>query len=150
MAGMDGDGSYDPSAFLTLLPFLDGTHQMIFGDRLSGTMEKGAMPFLHRYVGTPLLTPFLSLVMKQWIGDVNAGQRCLTRGLYERMHLTTSGMECASQIFLEAQRCGAHIQGVPTVYRRDLRQGPSHLSPLRDGWRHVCCIAQYVFRIKNT
>ncbi len=54
----DADDSYD---FSNLSPFLDELRRgsdLVMGNRFLGGIEPGAMPFLHRYLGNPVLSFF--------------------------------------------------------------------------------------------
>ena len=52
----DSDGSYDWSNVMPFLQLLRGGHDLVMGNRFRGSIEAGAMPFLHRYLGNPFLT----------------------------------------------------------------------------------------------
>jgi glycosyltransferase involved in cell wall biosynthesis len=71
----DADDSYD---FESLMPFLeklrDG-YDLVMGNRFKGGIKKGAMPFLHRYLGNPVLSFIGRLFFKIKIGDFHCGLR---------------------------------------------------------------------------
>src|SRR3989338_2642265 len=50
----DPDNSYDFNEIPIFLSYLI-EHDVVLGSRFAGTIEKNAMPFLHRYVGNPAL-----------------------------------------------------------------------------------------------
>ena len=57
----DSDDSYDLAG---IMPFLDKLREgfdLVMGNRFKGEIALGAMPFLHRYLGTPVLT-FISRI----------------------------------------------------------------------------------------
>ncbi len=57
----DADDSYD---FTRLEPFVDRLRQgdeLVMGNRFKGGIKPGAMPWMHRYVGNPVLTGILNL-----------------------------------------------------------------------------------------
>src|SRR5204862_1748900 len=52
----DADDSYDFSDLMNFLLLLRQDYELVVGNRFKGGIEKGAMPFLHRYVGNPFLS----------------------------------------------------------------------------------------------
>jgi glycosyltransferase involved in cell wall biosynthesis len=79
----DSDGTYDFTALPHFLqPLIDGV-DMVLGDRLNEGMEKGAMPWLHRYVGNPVLTGTMNLIFGSEIGDAHCGLRSITKSFYD-------------------------------------------------------------------
>jgi hypothetical protein len=107
------------------------------GSRLRGTIEEGAMPWLHRRLGTPVLTGLVNLLFRTRITDVNCGQRALKASAVPRLHLRAGGMEFASEMVIKAALAGLRIAEVPVDFRRDRRGRPPHLRTWRDGWRHL-------------
>lgn len=131
----DADGTYDFSELPRLLGPLKNGADMVIGSRFRGTMEKGAMPWLHRRIGNPILTWFLNVFFKAGVSDAHSGFRAFSREALQRMRLRSSGMEFASEMVMEAVRRGLRIEEVPITYRR--RMGDSKLSSFSDGWRHL-------------
>ncbi|MDD3247361.1 MAG: glycosyltransferase family 2 protein [Methanosarcina sp.] len=132
----DADNTYD---LLELDKFLDplmaGEADFIMGSRLKGEIKKGAMPWLHQYIGNPILTGMLNFLFKTKISDAHCGMRAFTKEALEKMNLKTHGMELASEMIIEAARCGLRITEVPITYYS--RRAPSKLRSFQDGWRHV-------------
>jgi len=132
----DADNTYD---LLELDKFLDplmaGEADFIMGSRLKGEIQKGAMPWLHQYIGNPLLTGMLNFLFKTKISDAHCGMRAFTKEALEKMNLKTHGMELASEMIIEAARCRLRITEVPITYYS--RRAPSKLRSFQDGWRHV-------------
>ena len=133
----DCDGSYDFSQCGFILEKLREGDGLVVGNRYQGGIEKGAMPFLHRYLGVPLLS-----LMGRWryqveIGDFHCGIRGFDREKALRLKLQCGGMEFATEIIGKFAKSGEKICQVPVRLRRDLRNGPSHLRAIPDGWRHV-------------
>ena len=95
------------------------------------------MPFLNRYLGTPVLTFLINLFFKSKISDVNCGLRALTRKAFDSLHLKAGGMELASEKVIKASLLGLKIVEIPTSLFPDNRDRPPHLRPFRDGWRHL-------------
>jgi hypothetical protein len=94
------------------------------------------MPWLHRYIGNPILTGFLNLLFHAEISDAHCGMRAFTRDALKKMNLRSSGMEFASEMIIEAARKKLRITEVPITYR--VRGGGKpKLSSFSDGWRHL-------------
>lgn len=133
----DADDSY---ALEALDPFVDelrrGT-QLVMGNRFEGGIEPGAMPWLHRYVGNPILSFLGRLFFRNDIGDFHCGLRGFDRDAVLALDLRTTGMEFASELVVKASLFGLSIGEVPTILRRDGRSHPPHLRTWRDGWRHL-------------
>jgi glycosyltransferase involved in cell wall biosynthesis len=133
----DADDSYD---FTNLMPFLEKLREgydLVMGNRFLGGIKPGAMPFLHRYLGNPVLSGMGRLFFRIPIGDFHCGLRGITKAAYERMNLHATGMEFASEMVLKASLLGLRIIEVPTTLSLDGRSRPPHLRTWRDGWRHL-------------
>jgi hypothetical protein len=133
----DGDQSYD----FSLTPrFIDKAREgsrFVIGSRLRGRIEPGAMPTLHRYLGTPVLTWILNRLFGTRISDCNCGMRCLDRSTFFSLGVVSPGMEFASEMIVKAAVMGVHITEVPIDFYRDARDRRPHLRSFRDGWRHL-------------
>ena len=133
----DGDMSYD----FSLLPrFIDAARNpstFVMGSRLRGTIEDGAMPPLHRYVGTPVLTWILNLLFGTRISDCNCGMRLIERKTFFTLGVVSPGMEFASEMIVKAAVVGVGIAEVPIDFYKDRRNRRPHLRSFRDGWRHL-------------
>lgn len=133
----DADDSYD---FLELPRLLDKAregHRYVMGTRLGGTIMPGAMPFLNRHLGTPVLTGILNFLFGTRISDCNSGMRCIEREVVLSLGLSSPGMEFASELIVKAAIAGVPIVEVPITLHPDKRGRPPHLRPWRDGWRHL-------------
>ncbi|RRG10382.1 MAG: glycosyltransferase family 2 protein [Lactobacillus sp.] len=139
----DPDNSYD---FFHLLPFierLEAGDDLVMGNRFKGGIEDGAMPPLHRYLGTPVLSFIGRLFYHNKIGDFNCGLRGYNRDRILALHLRTSGMEYASEMIVQSSLHNYKISEVPTVLRVDGRSTKPHLSTWSDGWRHLRFLLMY-------
>lgn len=131
----DADESYDFSQLGSFLALLEDGADVVMGSRLKGTIHNGAMPWLHRRVGNPLLTWILNLFFGAGVSDAHCGMRAFRRDLLARLDLRSSGMEFASEQVIRAAKLRLDIREVPIDYRR--RVGTSKLSSFSDGWRHL-------------
>jgi len=139
---MDPDGSYDPEDIPNVLkPLLEGNADFVMGNRLKGKMDGGAMPWLHRRVGNPILTWILNVLFKTGIGDAHCGMRAIRKDALEKLPLRCKGMEFASEMIIEAAKKGLRIVEVPIKYHP--RIGESKLSSFKDGWRHLRLMLLY-------
>ncbi len=133
----DADASYDFSSIERFIrPLQDGA-DLVMGNRFQGGIRPGAMPWKNRYLGNPVLTSVLNLLFDAGIGDAHCGLRGFTRSAFQRMQLESTGMELASEIVVKAAKGRMEIIEVPTTLDCDGRDRPPHLSPWRDGWRHL-------------
>jgi len=133
----DADDSYD---FSNLQPFLDRLRagdQLVMGNRFKGGIKPGAMPFLHRYLGNPVLSGIGRLFFKSKIGDFHCGLRGFEREAILGLELRTTGMEFASEMIVKATLNNLRISEVPTILYPDGRSRRPHLRTWHDGWRHL-------------
>lgn len=133
----DADDSYD---FLEIPRFVakwrEG-YDFVMGNRLKGEIKSGAMPWLHRYIGTPVMSRIVNLFFRTGIGDVNCGMRGFTKETYNGLGIRTTGMEFASELIVKASKLGARVAEIPITLWPDKRGRPPHLRSFRDGWRHL-------------
>jgi len=130
----DADLTYDFADIPRFLAELQGGADMVVGDRMSN-IHPGAMPWLHRYVGNPLLSGFLNLLFHTGINDAHCGMRAVRRDRLEQLQLRATGMEFASEMIVRAAKERLDIREIPIEYHP--RGGESKLSSFRDGWRHL-------------
>jgi glycosyltransferase involved in cell wall biosynthesis len=136
----DADDTYDLLEAPGLLRELDKGHDLVIGSRLRGTIHPGAMPALHRWLGTPTLNFFINRLHAKdgvRISDCNSGFRCFTRSAFATWEVEGSGMEFASEMLLKALKSRAKISEVPITLRPDTRDRQPHLKTWRDGMRHL-------------
>ncbi len=133
----DADDSYD---FTNLMPFVEELRKgadLVMGNRFKGGIAPGAMPPLHRYLGTPVLSFIGRLFFRSSIGDFNCGLRGFRRDSAVKLGLQATGMEFASEMIVKAALAHQSITEVPTTLAKDGRSRPPHLNTWRDGWRHL-------------
>ncbi|KPN19633.1 dolichol-P-glucose synthetase [Xanthomonas sp. Mitacek01] len=133
----DADDSYDFSALAPMLASLRDGNELVMGNRFRGGIASGAMPFLHRYLGNPVLSFLGRLFYRAPIGDFHCGLRGFHRETMLRLDLSSSGMEFASEMVVKAALYRVRIAEVPVRLSRDGRSRPPHLRTWRDGWRHL-------------
>jgi glycosyltransferase involved in cell wall biosynthesis len=133
----DADDTYDFSRLDAFVDSLRGGNQMVIGNRFRGGIRSGAMPFIHRYVGNPLLSFAGRLFFSSPIGDFHCGLRGVDRAAALQLRLKAPGMEFASEMIVKATLAGWRIAEVPTVLSAANGSRVSHLRSWRDGWRHL-------------
>ncbi len=133
----DSDDSYEFGDIPALLRELRAGGELVMGSRFRGTIHPGAMPFLHRFVGNPVLTFILNFLFGAGISDVHCGLRGFSREAIRGLNLRSTGMEFASEMIIRAAQERLSIREVPTSLRPDGRDRRPHLRTFRDGWRHL-------------
>jgi len=139
----DADNSYDFSCLEAFVKKLRAGADLVMGNRFRGGIEKGAMPFLHRYLGNPVLSFLGRLFFKINIRDFHCGLRGFSREKILQLELESTGMEFASEMVVRASLANYVIEEVPTILRPDGRSRPPHLRTWRDGWRHLRFLLMY-------
>lgn len=130
----DADLTYDFAEIPRFVAELENGSELVMGDRMDN-IQPGAMPWLHRYVGNPLLSGTLNFFFKTGIRDAHCGMRALRRDVLPRLDLRTTGMEFASEMVIRAGKEDLKVSEFSIDYHP--RGGTSKLSTFRDGWRHL-------------
>ncbi|HEX7517102.1 MAG TPA: glycosyltransferase family 2 protein [Chthoniobacterales bacterium] len=145
----DADLTYD---FRELTPFVEEFRkgaEFVMGSRFRGSIEKGAMPGLHRYFGTPFTTWILNRIYRSHYSDIHCGMRGLTRAALEKIDLKSQSWEYASEMVLKAARLGLATAEVPVRFYKDREGRVSHhrrmgwLSPWIAGWLNLKVMLVY-------
>jgi glycosyltransferase involved in cell wall biosynthesis len=130
----DADLTYDFGDIPRFVAGLQEGAELVMGNRM-GNIQPGAMTWLHRYVGNPLLSGFLNVLFRTGVRDAHCGMRAVRRDRLEALGLRTTGMEFASEMIVRAAKEKLDIREIPIEYHP--RGGESKLSSFRDGWRHL-------------
>lgn len=128
----DADCTYD---FRELTPFVEQFregHEYVMGSRWKGSIERGSMPALHRYFGTPFTTFILNRVYSSHFTDIHCGMRGITRDALERMNLQSQSWEYASEMVLKSVKMSLDTAEVPVTFLKDRDGRVSHHK--REGW----------------
>ena len=139
----DADDSYDLANLMPFVEKLREGYDLVMGNRFKGGIQKGAMPWHHRYIGNPILSFLGQLFFKAPAKDFHCGLRGFTKSAIKTMNLQTTGMELASEIVIKASILGMKVCEVPTTLAPDGRDRPPHLRSFRDGWRHLRFLLLY-------
>src|SRR6266513_3416170 len=153
----DADASYDFLQIPNIVEKLREGFDLVQGCRLpagGGSIQPGAMPFLHRWIGNPLF----SFLVRKWfhapVNDVYCGLRGFTKAMYNRLDQRCTGMEFATEMVIKASLRGEKIAEVPITLYADRRTSHApHMKTLRDGWRtlryFLMCSPGWLFLIPS-
>jgi len=133
----DSDGSYDFTEVGKFIEKFEGGYDIVLGNRFLGGIEKGAMPFLNRYVGNPLLTFITRFLYGKGFGDTQCGLRGGRRQALLDLNLKSDQFEYASEMVVRALQSDFRLAEVPIHLRNDDPSRKPHLRPFRDGFRHL-------------
>ena len=145
----DADLTYD---FRELSPFVEEFRkgaELFMGSRYRGGIEKGAMPGLHRYFGTPFTTWIVNRIYRGRYTDIHCGMRGITRAALEKIDLKSQSWEYASEMVLKSARLGLATSEVPVKFYKDREGRLSHhkragwLSPWLAGWLNLKVMLVY-------
>jgi hypothetical protein len=101
------------------------------------------MPFLHRYLGNPVLSFTGRLFFQIPIRDFHCGLRGFDADKIRSLGLRTTGMEFASEMIVKAKFFNLRMEEVPTTLDPDGRTRKPHLKTWQDGWRHLVFLLVY-------
>ena len=130
----DADLTYDLGEIPHFVAELEDGADFVIGDRMDN-IRPGAMSWLHRYVGNPILSSLLNVFFRTGVKDAHCGMRAVRRDRLPALDLRTTGMEFASEMVIRASKERLDIRQLPIEYHP--RAGESKLSSFRDGWRHL-------------
>jgi len=135
----DADGTYDLSKIPQIVrPVLEGDADVVLATRLDRATRE-SMPFLHRYLGTPVITFLTSRACGRRVtADSQTGYRAFRREQMLGVGLQSDGMELASEMLIKAARADFRIRDIDGGYAA--RIGQSKLDTWSDGWRHLMLI----------
>jgi glycosyltransferase involved in cell wall biosynthesis len=145
----DADMTYDFTEIPKFVNELESGSDLIIGNRFKGGVEKGAMPFLNKYLGNPFLSMVARVFFKIQIGDFHCGLRGIKKNVYDNLNLKSTGMEFASEMIVKAAILNFKITEIPTVLRKPPFERTPHLKPFRDGFRHLYLIISHTLVKKN-
>lgn len=145
----DADSTYD---FRQIGPFVDAFragYDFVMGSRWKGSIEKGAMPALHQYFGTPFTTWILNMLYSSDFSDIHCGMRGMTLDAFRDMALESQSWEYASEIVLKSVHMGLRTTEVPVRFLKDKEGRVSHhkrmgwFSPFQAAWINLRAMFVY-------
>ena len=139
----DSDDSYDFTQLGDFVTKLRDGYDLVMGNRFQGGIRRGAMPFLHRFVGNPGLSWLGRLFFRCPVGDFQCGLRGFRKEAIDKLELQTTGMEFSTEMVVKATLFNLRIIEIPTTLSPDGRDRPPHLRTWRDGWRYLRFLLLY-------
>lgn len=137
----DADGTYLYEDALDLYQETKKSDaDMGIASRLKGRIEKDAMPPLHRWLGTPVLTWLINRLFGGRLSDCNSGFRCIRKDSFGRWDIRATGMEFASELLIKALKNDARSVEIPSGLTPSPVPRMPHLRTWRDGMRHLLFI----------
>lgn len=133
----DADDSYNFSEIMPFLEKLREGSEFVIGNRYKGNLEKGAMKWAHKYIGTPVISFLGRLRYRVKIGDFNCGLRGYKTSSINNLNCSCSGMEYATEMIIRAKKANLKIDEIPINFYKDKRTKESHLKSIQDGIRHL-------------
>jgi glycosyltransferase involved in cell wall biosynthesis len=134
----DSDCSYPVKEVPKLIePLRLQKADFVLGSRLDGKIDKGAMPYLNRHLGTPFLSFLIRTLLRLPVSDCNSGMRAFNRNIYKSLDMKCPGMEYASEMLIKIAKNNIKYIEVPIHFQKDQRDRKPHLKRWRDGWRHL-------------
>lgn len=132
----DADDSYNMLEMTELYDKLKEGYDLVIGNRYYN-IEKGAMNFWHRYLGTPILTKMINRKYKLKLNDINCGLRGFKTESIKKLEIKSDGMEFASEMIIKFAISKMKISEVGINFYKSKRIGKSHLKPIKDTIRHI-------------
>ena len=139
----DSDDSYDFTQIGDFVSKLREGYDLVMGNRFHGGIQSGAMPFLHRYLGNPVLSGLGQLFFGCTVSDFQCGLRGFRKDTIDKLELQTTGMEFSTEMVVKATLFKLRIAEVPTTLAPDGRGRAPHLRTWHDGWRYLRFLLLY-------
>ena len=133
----DSDFSYDLYNLNSFINYLRDGYDLVMGNRFKGGIEDGAMPFLNRHIGNPILSKFAKFCFPCPINDFHSGLRGFKKDKILNLNLESEGMELASEIVIRSVINNYKMIETPIILRNNGIDRIPHLKPFKDGLRHV-------------
>jgi glycosyltransferase involved in cell wall biosynthesis len=133
----DADDSYDFSDLGPFVEQLRNGYDLVAGNRFKGGIHPGAMPWLHRKLGNPVLSFVGRRLYGTPAGDIYCGLRGFDRKKIEALDVRASGMEFAIEMIVKASNKGLRVTEVPTTLSPDAEGRVPHLNTWKDGWKSI-------------
>lgn len=106
----DADESYDFANLDLFVKKPREGHDLVMGNRFLGGVLPGAMPFMHRYVGNPILSGLGRFLFGAVVGDFHCGLRGFRKDAYTRLQLQTVRLAVGRLGLCRSRTDGEHAQ----------------------------------------
>jgi glycosyltransferase involved in cell wall biosynthesis len=141
----DGDGSYDFREIPHFLAQFKKGHDIVMGNRFKGGIERGAMPFLNKYLGNPGITGLIWIFHGSAFGDTQCGLRGGSKKALQDLNLVCDQFDFASEMVIRAHQGDYKLAEIPVKLRPDDVTRKPHLRRWRDGVMHSKLILRLAF-----
>lgn len=142
----DCDNSYKFENIKDFVSLLEEDADLVIGNRFKGKMEKKAMPFTHKYIGTPIISLIGNTLYKIKVSDFNCGLRAIKKDSFKELDFKCGGMEFATEMLIKAKKNNLIIKEVPINFYKDNRDRKPHLRTVKDGIRHLKVLVGELFK----
>lgn len=138
---MDGDGQHDPADIPKLLARLNEGHDLVVGARQS----KRDQASTSRWAANMLYNRLASLLVDRPVDDLTSGFRAMRLPLFrEILPLLPNGFSYPTTTTMTFFRAGHSVCFEPIAVASRHSDAPSHIRPLRDGFRFLTIIFKVV------
>lgn len=128
----DADGTYPLEDAPAFVREARAREAIVLGSRFSGRIMPGAMPTLHRLVGSPATRLLLRVLLGVRCSDPHSGMRAMRRSVFEVVRPVLGGWEFTVEMLVNAMRRKVDIVEIPITFSE--RAGTSKLRALPEGW----------------
>ena len=118
-------------------------YDLVAGNRFEGGIHPDAMPWLHKWLGNPVLSFVGRRLYGAPVGDIYCGLRGFDREKVAALDIRSTGMEFAIEMIVKATMNGLRVTEVPTTLSPDAEGREPHLNTWRDGWRSIRLLLLY-------
>ena len=129
----DADCTYDFREITKFLDQLSKGYDFVIGSRFKGHIQKGAMPFAHRYFGTPITTAIFDFIHGVTYSDIHSGMRAMPTDVFKSILPQESGWQYASEMLAKVRHRKLRSIEVPINFFTAPNNRKSHLK--RGGWK---------------
>lgn len=131
----DADDSYDFSAIAPFIKTIQEGYDLVMGNRFTGKIMPGAMPWQHKLFGNPMLSFLGRGFFGSPVGDFYCGLRAFSKKAWKEIDLQTTGMEYAIEMVAKISLQKMKITEIPITLYKDGRQRKPHLKTWHDGFK---------------
>lgn len=141
---IDGDDTYPAEHASELIePILNGTAEMVIGDRLSSTyFQENKRPFHN--IGNRMVRDIINHVFRSNVQDIMTGYRAFSHAFVKTFSIQSDGFEIETEMTIHALDKNLAIETVIVNYRDRPMGSESKLNTYRDGYRVLKMIGQLV------
>ncbi|MDR2063410.1 MAG: glycosyltransferase family 2 protein [Candidatus Nomurabacteria bacterium] len=145
---VDGDNSYPANKAREMIkPIIEGTADMVLGDRLSLDYAKQNSRFGH-VAGNRLIKRIINKIFSANIHDAMTGYRAFSRRFVKSFAILSGGFELETEMTIFALNHKFRIHQLPVRYQKRLKGSNSKLRTVPDGCKILLLIFNMVREYK--